>query len=381
MVELAVLGSTGSVGSQTLDVVRKFPSDVKVKALLARRASDKLLKQVAEFKPEVVATYEDPASDWLSALPEGTKHLLGDEGLHACVELADRVMNAVSGVHGIKPAHLTLTKGKTLLASNKESIICLGELVKKNRHRIIPVDSEHNALFQLLENVKREEVRFIYLTASGGPFKDKTLEEMRNATVEEALRHPRWSMGAKITIDSATMMNKGFETLEAVNLFDLELDTVKVVIHPQSVVHGVVELRDGSFLMHASQTDMRVPIMHALFYPERKEFPFGRVSLPELSPVSFEEVDTEKFPALYLARWAGEMGGVYVPVLVGADEEAVSLFLEGKIGFLDIVELIEKTLSEVSIEDPEDIEGILDAIEWAREKVREIYEREYAGTR
>ncbi|WP_457599895.1 1-deoxy-D-xylulose-5-phosphate reductoisomerase [Hydrogenivirga sp.] len=378
MVKLAVFGSTGSVGSQTLQVVEKFADEVEVSALLARRASDKLLEQVKRFKPRLVVTYEEPTNSWLAELPEGTEYALGDEGLEAAVSISDRVMNAVSGIHGIKPAYVVLKKGRVLLASNKESVICLGKLVRENRERVVPVDSEHNALFQLLEGVRREDVRFVYLTASGGPFKDWSLEDMKRATREEALRHPRWNMGEKITIDSATLMNKGFELLEAMNLFDLDLDSIKVVIHPQSVVHGVVELKDGSFLMHASQTDMRVPILHALFYPERRAYPFGRTSLPELSPVSFEEVDTDKFRALYLARWAGEMGGVYIPVLLGADEEAVRLFLEGKVGFLDIVELIEKALSEVNIGDPEDIEGILSAVEWGREKVRAIYESEYA---
>lgn len=379
MMKLAVLGSTGSVGTQTLQVARRFPDEIEVVALLARRASDKLLSQAQEFSPKLVVTYEEPTKEWLSSLPKGTEHLLGDGGLEGAITLADRVMNAVSGVHGIKPAYITLKKGKILLASNKESVICLGELVRKSRDRVIPVDSEHNALFQLLDRIEREYVRFVYLTASGGPFKDWSLEKMRKATPKEALKHPRWNMGAKITVDSATLMNKGFELLEAVNLFDLELDAVKVVIHPQSFVHGVVELIDGSFLMHVSQTDMRVPILHSLFYPERKPYPFEKVSLPSLSPISFEEVDTERFRSLYLARWTGEMGGVYIPVLLGADEEAVNLFLEGKIGFLDIVEIIEKTLSEVNLRNPEDIEGILSAIEWARKKVREIYEREYAG--
>jgi 1-deoxy-D-xylulose-5-phosphate reductoisomerase len=380
MVSLGVLGSTGSVGSQTLEVVRCFREEVRVEALLARRASDRLLAQVREFEPRVVTTYEEPGREWLSSLPQGTEYIGGDEGLEACIDVSQRVMNAVSGVHGIKPAYLTLSKGKVLLASNKESILCLRELVRTQRKSVIPVDSEHNALFQLLEHVKYEDVRFIYLTASGGPFKDSSLEDMRKATVEEALKHPRWNMGAKITVDSATMMNKGFEMLEAVNLFDVDIDRVKVVVHPQSVVHGVVELKDGSFLMHASATDMRIPIMHAIFYPERKEFPFHREKLTSLSPISFEEVDTEKFRALYLARWAGEMGGVYVPVLVGADEEAVNLFLERKIGFLDIVDLIERVLSEVNLKDPNSLEDILESIEWARRKVREVFEREYART-
>ncbi len=379
MIRLAVLGSTGSVGTQTLQVAESFPDEIEVVALVARRSSEKLLQQAIRFRPKVVVSYEEPGKDWLSSLPKGTRYVKGEEGLREAISIADRVMNAVSGVDGIKPAYYTLKEGKTLLASNKESLICLGDLVRRSRERIIPVDSEHNALFQLLKKVRREEVRSVYLTASGGPFRNWSLEEMRRATKDQALNHPRWNMGAKITVDSATLMNKGFEMLEAVNLFDLDLDRVKVVIHPQSVVHGAVELVDGTFLMHASATDMRIPIAHALFYPERKVTPFGRTSLPSLSPFEFEPVDQEKFRSVYLARWAGEMGGAYVPVLVGADEEAVSLFLEERIGFLDIVELIEMTLSEVNIPNPESIEDILGAVEWARRKVREIYERRYAG--
>ncbi len=378
MIKLAVLGSTGSIGTQTLEVAERFPDDVEVTALLAKRASDKLLSQAQKFKPKLVVSYEEPSREWLSELPKGTEHLLGDEGLLQAVRLSEKVMNAVSGVHGIKPAFVTMNEGRILLASNKESIVCLGDVVRKKRDRIVPVDSEHNALFQLLEGVKRDDIRFIYLTASGGPFKDWSLEDMKNATREQALKHPRWNMGAKITVDSATLMNKGFEMLEAMNLFDLELRKIRVAIHPQSVVHGIVELKDGSFLMHTSKTDMRIPIMHALFYPDRRKYPFEGVSLSQLSPISFEEADVEKFRSLYLARWAGEMGGVYIPVLVGADEEAVSLFLEGRIGFLDIVDLIERTLSEVNISDPKNVEEILEVIEWARRKVREIYERKYA---
>ncbi|WP_461832269.1 1-deoxy-D-xylulose-5-phosphate reductoisomerase [Aquifex sp.] len=357
--KLGVLGSTGSVGSQTLEVYEKFRDEIELTGILARRASEKLLSQAQKYKPKFVVSYEEPSKDWLDALPKESKYLKGDEGLKTIIEESDKLMNAVSGVYGIKPAYEILKSGKILLASNKESIICLGELVKKNRDKVIPVDSEHNALFQLLESIKREEIRYVYLTASGGPFKDKSLEELKSVSVEEALNHPRWNMGAKITVDSATLMNKGFEMLEASYLFDLPLELIKVVIHPQSVVHGIVELIDNSFLMHTSQTDMKIPILYSLFYPRRKKYPFKHMSLLELSPITFEKVDTSKFKAIDLAKWAGFMGGVYIPVLVGADEEAVKLFLEEKISFLDIVDLIEEALSEVNIKDPESVEETL----------------------
>jgi 1-deoxy-D-xylulose-5-phosphate reductoisomerase len=371
MEKIAVLGSTGSVGGQTLEVIDRFRDRFRVSALLARRASEKLLEQAVRFKPKLVVSYEEPTKEWLSKLPEECEYAYGEEGLKEAIRISDKVMNAVSGVHGIKPAYHTLREGKTLLASNKESIICLGELVSNNRRRILPVDSEHNAIFQLLDMVNAEFLKHVYLTASGGPFKNKSIEEMRQASIQEALNHPRWSMGQKITIDSATLMNKGFELLEAKNLFGIPLDDIKVVIHPQSHVHAVVELIDGSFIMHVSPTDMRVPIIHVLFYPRRVSYPFGKPRITEFSPLEFEPVDTEKFRSLYLARWAGEMGGVYLPVLVGADEEAVNLFLEGRIGFLNITELIEEVLGLVNLPEPESVEDILNAVEWARSKVRE----------
>lgn len=381
MIRLAVLGSTGSVGSQTLEVAKSFPDDIKVVALCARRASEKLLAQVRKFKPELVVTHEEPSGDWKSSLPEGVRYSRGDEGIEEAISLSDKVMNSIAGVHGIKPAYRVLSAGKILLASNKESIVCLPKVVEEHRNLIVPVDSEHNALFQLLEGVDTEDIRSVYLTASGGPFRKWSLEEMEKATPEEALRHPRWNMGAKITVDSATLMNKGFEMLEAKNLFGIDLTKIRVIIHPQSVVHGIVELKDGSFFMHAGPTDMRVPILHALFYPARREYPFQKSDLTDLSPITFEEVDGERFRALDIAKSVGQRGGVYVPVLVGADEEAVELFLSKRIGFLDITRIIEETLSEVDIPDPKTVEDVLEAVSWARRKVREIYEKRYARAR
>jgi len=377
--KLSVLGSTGSVGSQTLQVIKAFPGEVELVGLLARRASPKLLSQVKEFKPSFVVTYEEPSSEWLSSLPPETAYLKGDEGLSALVESSDRLMNAVAGCAGIKPTYEVLKAGKLLLASNKESLVCLGSFVRERRDKVLPVDSEHNALFQLLQGVKPEEVKYLYLTASGGPFKDKKPEELQKVSVEEALKHPRWNMGAKITVDSATLMNKGFEVLEALTLFGVSLEKVKVVIHPQSAIHGLLELVDNSFLMHASPTDMKVPIMHALFYPERKPYPFKKVSLLELSPLTFEEVDRSKFRAIDLARWAGEVGGGYPCLLVGADEEAVQLFLQRKISFTDIVKLVEEALSLAVAEEPKSVEEAVALVELGRRLVREIYGRRYAG--
>ncbi len=378
MIKLAVLGSTGSVGTQTLQVVEKFKEEVEITALVAKRASEKLLHQVIRFKPKIVVSYEIPSKQWLSHLPSETEYLHGDSGLTEAVRISDRVMNAIGGVSGIKPTNVILKEKKILLASNKESIICLGDIVKKNRELIIPVDSEHSALFQLMHCVNREEIKCVYITASGGPFKDWSLEEMKKATVEQALKHPRWNMGAKITVDSATLMNKGFEMLEAVNLFNLDMEKVKVVIHPESSVHGAVQLKDGTFLMHVGKTDMRIPITYAVFYPQRKNYPFGETSLLSLSPLHFEEVDESKFKAISLVRTVSKKGGAYIPALVGADEESVDLFLKGKIGFLDIVPMVERVLEKVNIPAPKTVEEILFTVEWARKQVKEIYEKEYA---
>ncbi len=374
MKKLGVLGSTGSVGSQTLEVVKAYREDFELVGLLAKRASEKLLLQAIELKPRFVSCYEEPSKDWLSKLPDGTTFLKGEEGLVAILEGSEVVMNAISGTDGILPTYLVLKEGKRLLASNKESLICLRNLVRENRERILPVDSEHNALFQIMLNLKSEEIKKVYLTASGGPFREKSLEELRHVSVEDALKHPTWKMGAKITVDSATLMNKGMELIEAINFFDLEVEKLEVVIHPQSVVHGIVELIDGSFLFHTSQTDMRIPILYSLYYPERKAFPFEKKSLLELSPITFERVDMEKFRSVSLCRWVALMGGVYPAVLVGADQIAVELFLQGKIGFLDIVSLVEEVLSSVDLKEPENIEEVLFAIDWAYRKGKELLE-------
>ena len=372
MKSLSLLGSTGSIGVQTLDVVKKI-EDIKVKALVAYHASQKLLNQVREFKPEIVVTFEKPSEEWLKSLPSSSRYVHGEEGIKEAVEIGDIIMNAISGVAGIKPAYLTLKKGKTLLASNKEAVVCLGKIIKENRNRVIPVDSEHNALFQLLSNVKREEVRKIWLTASGGPFYNKPYESFKNASVSEALNHPRWNMGKKITIDSATLFNKGIEMIEAMYLFDFPIDMIDVVIHPQSLVHGIVELNDNSFLMHLSPTDMRIPIMYALTYPERREFPFYRLSLFEMGNLTFLEVDKERFKSIDICREVGRKGGAYIPALLGADEEAVALFLEGKISLPAIADIIERILDKVDFKDPETVDDMLYIIDWARREVRHIF--------
>ncbi|HIQ26205.1 MAG TPA: 1-deoxy-D-xylulose-5-phosphate reductoisomerase [Aquifex aeolicus] len=351
MESIAVLGSTGSVGTQTLEVIEKFPKRFKVCLLSARKTSSKLLSQVKKFNPSYVVTQEPPPKEWLRELPQGVRHLSGNLGLAIALEKAKppKVVNAISGIFGIEPSFLVLenTDAKLLLA-NKETVIAGGEFLKPYLKRIIPIDSEHNALFQLLENIPKKSIRKIYLTASGGPFRGKTLEELKRVKPEDALKHPRWKMGAKITVDSATLMNKGFEVIEAHYLFDFPIEDIQVLIHPQSVVHAIVETTDGNMFALLSPTDMKFPIQHALFYPERSITPFKGLNLPSIGRLEFEKPDTETFKCLKLAYSYGEKGLPYTALLVGADEGAVKLFLEKKISFTDIPELIEATVEKLA---------------------------------
>jgi len=372
MTKLSILGSTGSVGTQALDVVRAYRERFELVGLVAKRASENLLLQAKEFNPRFVVSYQEPSKDWLRELPSSCTYLKGEEGLLAVIEESEKVLNAISGIDGLLPTFYVLSKDKILLASNKESIVCLEDLVKEKAKNIIPVDSEHNATFQLLSMVKIQDVKKIYLTASGGPFKDTPLEELSKVKPEQALCHPTWKMGKKITVDSATLMNKGIELLEAKVLFQIEPDLIEIVIHPQSLVHGAIKLKDGSFLFHVSPADMRIPIMNALFYPERYESPFNQADIFDLSPITFERVDRKKFMAVELCEWVARVGGVYVPVLLGADEKAVELFLEGRITFDRIVPLIRGVLSSVNMKDPRTLEEIKDAVEWGYRKAQEL---------
>ena len=366
MEKVAILGSTGSIGTQTLDVIRNFQSRFEVVLLSARRASEKLLKQVLEFKPQFVITEEVPSKEWLSKLPKKTEHKSGLIGLAFALERTKpaKVLNAVSGIFGIEPSFLVLeSTGAKLLLANKETVLAAGEFLKPYLDRIVPVDSEHNALFQILENLPMGYVEKIYLTASGGPFRGKTKEELKDVKPKEALKHPRWKMGAKITIDSATLMNKGFEVIEASYLFNIPFEKIEVLIHPQSVVHGIVETVDGNLFALISPTDMRFPLQHALFYPEREKTLFERLDLTEIGNLTFEKPDFETFECLKLAYRYGKRGLPYTALLVGADEGAVELFLEGKIAFTDIPKVIEKTVEdlskEVSVKRREDISKVV----------------------
>ena len=354
MKKLAVLGATGSVGSQTLDIVRRFKDKFDVEVVAASKVSPKLLKVIDEFKPRYVYL-KNPEPI------EGVKVLSGEEGIKLISSLdIDLFVNAVSGIDGILFTYHILEVGKKLATANKESVVCLGEILGDKFKEVIPLDSEHSAIFQLLQ--KEKDVDKIYLTSSGGPFLYTDRDEFSSITPEKALKHPKWSMGQKISVDSATLMNKGLEVIEAHYLFGFPYEKIDVVIHPQSIIHGLIQLKDSTILAHLSPTDMRYPILYALFYPERVESNLKKLDLLSIGKLEFLPPDTEKFPLLKVAIEAGKKGGAYPIVLTVADEIAVRKFLLGEISFLDIEDLIISSLEKFNFPEPKSINDVLSII-------------------
>jgi 1-deoxy-D-xylulose-5-phosphate reductoisomerase len=377
-----VLGSTGSIGRQTLDVVRSFPEHFTVVALAAHNNIALLAEQAKEFHPALVAcTPDNPTSEALARelLPQA---LRGVEGLEAVATDADVdiVVAATSGLIGLRPTLAAIHAGKTIALANKETLVMAGHLVTASTKAvggdILPVDSEHSALWQCLRGESLQDVARLILTASGGPFRNTPLEQQRQVTVADALAHPTWRMGPKITIDSATLMNKGLEVIEAHWLFDIPYEQIEVVVHPQSIVHSMVEFVDGSIKMQAGLPSMHLPIQDALSAPYRlNNAGMGLVRplhWPEVGSLHFEALDPERFPCFRLAREAAVRGGSYPSALVGADEEAVALFLDGKITFTQIAERIEQVLElHTPIAHP-DVEAILNVCAWAQQTCREL---------
>jgi 1-deoxy-D-xylulose-5-phosphate reductoisomerase len=384
---IALLGSTGSIGQQTLDVVRCFPEQFQIVALAARSNVELLAQQAQEFHPSLVACFAD-TPDVAQAAQSAFPHIvLGEQGLLdvATYPEADIVVAATSGLVGLQPTLAAISAGKTIALANKETLIMAGHLVMQAAARanvsILPVDSEHSAVWQCLRGEQTSEVQRLLLTASGGPFRQATLEQLRSVTVAQALAHPTWRMGPKITIDSATLMNKGLEVLEAHWLFALPYERIAVVVHPESIIHSMVEFVDGSVKMQASLPSMHLPILNTLSYPERLNTAqtglVRELHWSDVGRLNFEELDMERFPCFRLALDAARRGGTYPCVLVGADEEAVSLFLAGKIGLFGIADLIEAVLERhQSIEQP-DVASILAACEWARRTARELYTQHF----
>lgn len=375
---VSILGSTGSIGRQTLDVIRRLPG-VKVAALTAGSSVERMAEQCREFLPTlaVMATAQgaESLSREIGDLP--VKIAWGEEGLleAATIPEADCVVTAVVGMVGLAPTLAAIREGKRIGLANKETLVCAGELVMAQaRHygaQVVPVDSEHSAIFQCLMGCgDRREVSRLILTCSGGPFFELPREKLTAVTKADALRHPNWKMGPKITVDCATLMNKGLEVIEAMRLYDLPLNKVDVLIHRQSIVHSMVEFTDGAVMAQMGTPDMRLPIQLALTYPARQESPVERLDLTKCPPLTFCQPDMEKFPCLALARSCAQAGGTACAVLNGANEEAVGMFLHDRIGFYDIYRLVSQAVEAVPFRKNPNLEEILEADRLSRQAVR-----------
>lgn len=374
---LVILGSTGSIGEQALDVARK--NNYTVLAIAAGKSIDKLEAQAKEFGVKAVAVFDEEAAEELAKRLQNTdiKVLSGVEGVCEVASLkADIVLNAIVGIAGLKPTFAAINAKNDIALANKETLVTAGELVnakaKEMGVKIIPVDSEHSAIFQSLQGAPEGSLSKVILTASGGPFYSKTRQELENVTVAEALNHPNWSMGSKITIDSATLMNKGLEVIEAVHLFGVSPDDIEVVVHRQSILHSAVELCDGAVIGQMGTPDMRLPIEYAITYPKREQMCCDRLSLTDIGTLTFAKPDLETFGCLKLCIEAIKSGGLKPAAANGANEEAVSLFLGGRIKFLDIEKMVEAAIKAQPDVQDYTLEDVFAADEKARELVRQM---------
>ena len=377
MKHISLLGSTGSIGRNTLNIVKMFPQDFSVTALAAKRNTALLAEQIQQFAPQVVAVFDEAAArDLRTRLPADSRVeiLYGPEGYCAAArhESADITVTAVVGAAGLVPTLEAIESGKTIALANKETLVMAGDIVMRKAGEknvsILPVDSEHSAIFQCLQGQRREDVHKILLTASGGPFLEKPQEEFANISIDDALNHPNWKMGKKITIDSATLMNKGLEVIEAKHLFDLSRDMIEVVVHPQSIVHSMVAYRDGSVIAQLGVPDMKTAIAYALSFPERLLLDQPLPDFSGSQALTFQAPDLVKFPCLNLAFQACETGGTLPAVLNAANEIAVNAFLNQKLSYIDIAVIIGKTMQVHTVVDDPDLSEILSADQWAREE-------------
>jgi len=375
MKSLSILGSTGSIGVSTLDVVRQHPDKLKVVGLAEGHDVNLLAEQIREFRPRIVSVRDEASATRLRELlgNEQPEIHWGIEGAAVVGETegADMVVSAIVGAAGLVPTVRAIKAGKDIALANKETLVVAGQLVsdlvKEHGVNLLPVDSEHSAIFQSLTGHRQEDVERIILTASGGPFRNTPAEELQHVKPEQALKHPQWSMGAKITIDSATLMNKGLEVIEAHWLFNMPAEKIGVVVHPQSIIHSMVEYIDGCVMAQLGAPDMRAPIAYALSWPERCESGIKKLDLTEIGTLTFENPDMERFPALRLAFDALKAGQTYPAVLNAANEIAVAAFLERKIGFTDIPRIVEETMQAHTPFSPATLDEYLAADRWGRE--------------
>lgn len=370
---IIVLGSTGSIGRSTLDVIEHRIDDFELVGLACKENSRLFSEQIRKFKPQWACLYDgrqEKRVDFGSA-----RRLIGVSGLKELTSTdCDMIVNALPGSIGLEPSIDALSNGRILALANKESLVMAGRLVRslteKGRGRLIPVDSEHSALYQLMEGVGKEEIESLIITASGGPFKDHTADELKRVRPEEALRHPTWNMGQKVTIDSATLMNKGLEVIEAHWLFDAPIQKIKVVVHPESIVHGMVQFTDGSFFAYLAHPDMRIPIAYALGEGKRLPLPFGNADLAKIGALTFREPDLSRFPALKLAYEALNTGDSALITFNAANEVASAAFVEGRIAFTSIPDLVEEALERHTVaKEVDNLEGIWEIHNAAREFV------------
>ncbi len=383
MKKIAILGSTGSIGTQTLEVVENN-RDIEVVAIAAGRNIDLLEKQIRQFRPKLAAVWEEAYAKELALriADLDTKVVSGMDGLLevATAEEAEIVVTAIVGMIGIRPTIAAMKAGKDIALANKETLVTAGHLImplaKETGVKILPVDSEHSAIFQSLNGEGQNKIDKILLTASGGPFRGYTREQMKNIRVEDALKHPNWAMGQKITIDSSTMVNKGLEVMEAKWLFGVEYDQVQVVVQPQSVIHSMVQFMDGGIIAQLGTPDMKLPIQYALYYPERRYLPGDRLDFAKLSRITFEAPDFEVFTGLKMAYEAGKKGGNVPTVFNAANEKAVSLFLQRKISYLEITELIGECMAQIPWIAQPDVTQILET----EAAVYEYIERKHSNS-
>jgi len=362
---VTILGSTGSIGQSALKVARAYPDDIKIHGLSAHSNSDEIIRQINEFQPAVVAISDESAAKRVKESCPDQNVLAGEPGLLelACDDGTDIVLSGIVGAAGLMPILQALQQGTPVALANKEPMVMAGhhvmELARVHNTHILPVDSEHNAIFQCLQGHQTTDLYKIHLTASGGPFYQKPRSDLEHVTPEQAVKHPTWDMGAKISIDSATLMNKGLEVIEAMWLFDLPLDKIDVVIHPQSIIHSLVEFTDGSILAHLGVTDMTLPIQYALTWPNRVKNPMARLDLTQMKALTFDPPDFSEFPCLHLALEAARIGGTAGTVLNAANETAVDAFRNHRIPFLRIAEVVDTVLNEADIQTNPSIDTIL----------------------